>query len=98
MKRLFLFAILITVALCVYAQDPLSSARAILIRNVTISDQSEHGHDVIVNLLIKQKKMNLVSTDKITLSRAWNYIISLYRPRTEILEGGWTFPEPKAVK
>jgi len=25
----------------------------------------------------------------------WNYIVRLYRPRAEILDGGWRFPEAK---
>ncbi|MDH4026683.1 MAG: DUF1214 domain-containing protein [Desulfuromonadales bacterium] len=28
----------------------------------------------------------------------WNYIVRLYKPKKEILDGSWTFPEPKAVK
>ena len=28
----------------------------------------------------------------------WNYTVRLYRPRTEILSGKWTFPEPQATK
>jgi hypothetical protein len=28
----------------------------------------------------------------------WNYIVRLYRPQAEILEGGWKFPEPEPVK
>ena len=28
----------------------------------------------------------------------WNYIVRLYRPREEILEGSWTFPDPEAVE
>jgi hypothetical protein len=28
----------------------------------------------------------------------WNYIVRLYRPRKEILEGVWKFPEAEAVK
>jgi hypothetical protein len=28
----------------------------------------------------------------------WNYLVRLYRPRPEILDGAWTFPEPQAVK
>jgi hypothetical protein len=28
----------------------------------------------------------------------WNYIVRLYRPKKEILEGSWTFPEPKVVE
>jgi hypothetical protein len=27
----------------------------------------------------------------------WNYTVQLYRPRTEILNGKWKFPEPKPV-
>ncbi|MBZ6076115.1 DUF1254 domain-containing protein [Microvirga puerhi] len=27
----------------------------------------------------------------------WNYTVRLYRPRAEILNGTWTFPEPQAV-
>lgn len=28
----------------------------------------------------------------------WNYTVRLYRPRTEILDGKWTFPQPQPVK
>ena len=28
----------------------------------------------------------------------WNYIVRLYRPHKEILNGKWTFPEPQPVK
>ena len=28
----------------------------------------------------------------------WNYIVRLYQPRKEILDGTWTFPSPEAVK
>jgi len=28
----------------------------------------------------------------------WNYIVRQYRPRQEILDGSWSFPEPKAVE
>jgi hypothetical protein len=27
----------------------------------------------------------------------WNYLVRLYRPRAEILDRSWTFPEPRAV-
>jgi hypothetical protein len=27
----------------------------------------------------------------------WNYMVRLYRPRAEILNGGWTFPEAQPV-
>jgi len=28
----------------------------------------------------------------------WNYTVRLYRPRAEILDGKWTFPEPQPVR
>jgi len=28
----------------------------------------------------------------------WNYMVRLYRPRAEILDGKWTFPEPQPAK
>lgn len=31
------------------------------------------------------------------LMDGWNYTVRLYRPRPEILDGTWTFPEPVAV-
>ena len=29
---------------------------------------------------------------------AWNYLVRLYRPRPEILDGAWTFPEAQAAR
>jgi hypothetical protein len=28
----------------------------------------------------------------------WNYIVRLYRPHKEILDGKWKFPAPQPVK
>ena len=28
----------------------------------------------------------------------WNYTVRMYRPRKEILDGTWKFPEPQPVK
>ena len=28
----------------------------------------------------------------------WNYIVRLYQPKKEILDGTWTFPDPEAVE
>jgi hypothetical protein len=28
----------------------------------------------------------------------WNYIVRLYRPKPEVLEGKWKFPEPEITK
>jgi len=27
----------------------------------------------------------------------WSYLVRLYRPRPEVLDGRWTFPKPKPV-
>ena len=27
----------------------------------------------------------------------WNYLVRLYRPRAEVLDGRWTFPEAKPI-
>jgi len=28
----------------------------------------------------------------------WNYIVRLYRPKQEVLDGSWAFPSPQAVE
>ena len=30
--------------------------------------------------------------------KGWNYIVRLYKPKKEILDGSWTFPDPEPVK
>jgi hypothetical protein len=32
------------------------------------------------------------------ITEGWNYIVRLYRPKPELIEGKWHFPEPKTVK
>ena len=32
------------------------------------------------------------------ITPGWNYLVRLYRPRKEVLDGTWKFPEPKPVK
>jgi hypothetical protein len=32
------------------------------------------------------------------ITDGWNYIVRLYRPKPELLEGKWTFPKPQVVK
>jgi hypothetical protein len=32
------------------------------------------------------------------IMKGWNYTVRLYRPRAEILDGKWAFPQPQAVK
>jgi hypothetical protein len=31
------------------------------------------------------------------IMKDWNYMVRLYRPRAEILDGTWKFPEAQAV-
>jgi len=31
------------------------------------------------------------------IMKGWNYTVRLYRPRDEILNGKWKFPEPQPV-
>lgn len=31
------------------------------------------------------------------LMDGWNYLVRLYRPRPEVLDGSWTFPEPEPI-
>jgi hypothetical protein len=31
------------------------------------------------------------------ITPGWNYLVRLYRPRAEILDGSWTFPEAQPV-
>ena len=32
------------------------------------------------------------------IMKGWNYTVRLYRPRAEILDGSWSFPEPQPVQ
>ena len=32
------------------------------------------------------------------IMKGWNYTVRLYRPRQEILDGTWKFPEPQPVQ
>jgi hypothetical protein len=31
------------------------------------------------------------------ITPGWNYMVRLYRPRPEVLDGTWTFPEAEPV-
>ena len=33
----------------------------------------------------------------IPITPGWNYVIRMYQPRAEILDGSWTFPVPQPV-
>ena len=68
-KLLFTF-ILIMVTFCAHAQNLLSNAESILIRNVTVMDQSGNNEDVVVSILIRDKKLKLVTRNIIELKEA----------------------------
>lgn len=70
MNRSILCALLIFVSLSVFAQDPLGNAERILIRNVTVIDQTGNREDVVVSILIKNKKLDIVTQDIIAVSQA----------------------------
>jgi hypothetical protein len=38
------------------------------------------------------------ATNCLPITKGWNYLVRLYRPRTEILSGRWKFPEPQPVE
>ncbi len=31
------------------------------------------------------------------ITAGWNYIVRMYQPRQELLDGSWKFPDPKPV-
>jgi hypothetical protein len=44
--------------------------------------------------LLKRGDLNHVMTPNcLPIMKGWNYVVRLYRPRAEILNGTWKFPE-----
>jgi phosphate-selective porin OprO/OprP len=68
--KLFRAAILMMIPFWGLSQELITDMQNILIRNVTVIDQTGKTEDVIVSILIKQKKLELVSQDKIDLTKA----------------------------
>jgi len=62
--------ILIIVSTSIFAQDMINNLEKILIRNVTVIDQSGRTDDLVVSILIEQKELEMISQDKIPLSEA----------------------------
>ena len=62
--------ILIMIPFLGFAQDMINDMQNIMIRNVTVIDQTGKKEDVVVSLLIKQKKLELITQDKITVTEA----------------------------
>ena len=72
MKNLktFYTVILMMIPFLGIAQDMINDMETFLIHNVTVIDQNKATKDVVVNILIKQKKLELVTQDKISVSEA----------------------------
>ncbi|MDX5584295.1 MAG: porin, partial [Aureibaculum sp.] len=51
-------------------QDMINDMQKIMIRNVTVIDQTGKTEDVVVSILIDQKKLVLVTKDKVALTKA----------------------------
>jgi phosphate-selective porin OprO/OprP len=63
-------AMIIMVPFIGNSQDMINSIQNILIRNVIVIDQTGQAEDVMVELLLKQGKLSLVSQNKIALKEA----------------------------
>ena len=71
LKTKFLYtAILMMLPFIGVTQDLISDMQNILIRNITVIDLSGETEDVVVSILVKQKKLELVTQDKIALNKA----------------------------
>ena len=38
-----------------------------------------------------------LTRDKVFIMKDWNYMVRLYRPRPEVVNGTWKFPEAQPV-
>lgn len=67
---LFIWTICLPLTTAAQDQADPDKAGTILIQNVILIDQSGRGKDVLVNILIRDKKLNLVTRDKIPVGIA----------------------------
>ena len=71
LKTKFLYtAILMMIPFFGITQDMINDMQKIMIRNVTVIDQAGNTKDVVVSMLIDQKKLVMVTQDKIALTKA----------------------------
>jgi phosphate-selective porin OprO/OprP len=68
--KLFHAAILMMIPFWGLSQELITDMQNILIRNVTVIDQTGKTEDEVVSILIRDKKLKLVSRDKIELKEA----------------------------
>jgi len=71
LKTKFLYtAILMMIPFLGMSQDLINDMQKIMIRNVTVIDQTGKTEDVVISMVIDQKKLELVSQDKIAMTEA----------------------------
>ena len=56
--KIFYVLILIIVPISVFAQDMINNLEKILLRNVTVIDQSGKTDDLVVSILIEQQELH----------------------------------------
>jgi hypothetical protein len=71
-------------------------------------EPSDHGGCSLNNLTAHQESDGSVRVhlggcedgrpNCLHLMEGWNYIVRMYRPRAEVLDGSWTFPEAQPVR
>jgi hypothetical protein len=66
-------------------------------RNVYSFNNVTAKKDVDGSVTIQFGACNDTTTNCIPIVPGWNYMVRLYRPRKEILDGTWTFPEAQTV-
>ena len=69
-SKILCTAILILVPLLGISQDIMVDMQNILIRNVTVIDQTKSTEDLVVSILIKNRKLELVTRDKVDMKEA----------------------------
>jgi len=68
--KIFPVLILIIVSTSVFAQDVINKFEKILLRNVTVIDQSGRTDDLVVSILIQNHELEMISQENIPLSEA----------------------------
>jgi len=65
-------------------------AKAYSFNNITAKKDSDGT--ITIHFGGDPKQLNYIP-----ITKGWNYTVRLYRPRKEILDGSWKFPEPKPI-
>ncbi len=70
---------------------PVNKYNAYSFNNVTAQKNADGS--IIIHFGRESKQPNFLP-----IVKGWNYIIRMYRPRKEVLNGTWKFPNPEAVE